>query len=140
MMIIIKPIRVYLLFCKNLHLLLLTSASQICNSNSSHFYKFLDYISSIIFLKPMHTTQCPPKPRTTIKTSQICFLINLQCCNPSFCAHDQGTGVAKMRAKRKLGSHITYSRECRKVWGNEPSHSQSNSHFGRWSPGGLPKF
>jgi hypothetical protein len=37
-------------------------------------------------------------------------------------------------AKRKLGSHITYSQECRKVWGSEPSHSQSNSHFGKWSP------
>ncbi len=23
---------------------------------------------------------------------------------------------------------------------DEPSHSQDNSHFGRWSPGGLPKF
>jgi hypothetical protein len=26
----------------------------------------------------MHITQCPPKPKTTIKTSQICFLVNLQ--------------------------------------------------------------
>jgi hypothetical protein len=31
-------------------------------------------------------------------------------------------------------------RECRKVWGSEPSHSQSNSHFGRWSPGGFSKL
>jgi hypothetical protein len=26
------------------------------------------------------------------------------------------------------------------VWGNEPSHSQGNSHFGKWSPGGLSKL
>ncbi len=26
------------------------------------------------------------------------------------------------------------------MWGSEPSHSQGNSHFGRWSPGGLPKL
>jgi hypothetical protein len=27
--------------------------------------------------------------------------------------------------------------ECRRVWGNEHSHSQVSSHFGSWSPGGL---
>jgi hypothetical protein len=27
-----------------------------------------------------------------------------------------------------------------KVWGNEPSHSQGNSHFGRWSPSGFPNL
>jgi hypothetical protein len=35
---------------------------------------------------------------------------------------------------------MTYFQECRKVLGSEPSHSQGNSHFGRWSPGGLPKL
>jgi hypothetical protein len=49
-------------------------------------------------------------------------------------------GVTRLQAKRKPGSHITYSWECKKVWGSEPSHSQGNSHFGRWSPGGLPKL
>jgi hypothetical protein len=34
---------------------------------------------------------------------------------------------------REAGSHITYSRECKKVWGSEPSHSQMNSHVGSWS-------
>jgi hypothetical protein len=28
---------------------------------------------------------------------------------------DQGKGVARLRAKRKPGSHITYSWECKKV-------------------------
>jgi hypothetical protein len=45
-------------------------------------------------------------------------------------------GLTRLQAKRKPGSHIACSRECMKVWGNEPSHSQGNSHFGRWSPGG----
>ncbi len=36
--------------------------------------------------------------------------------------------------------HTTCSRECKKVWGNEPSHSQGNSHFGRWESTGTPKF
>jgi hypothetical protein len=31
-------------------------------------------------------------------------------------------------------SHISCSRECTRVWGNEPSHSQVNFHFGSWSP------
>jgi hypothetical protein len=35
---------------------------------------------------------------------------------------------------------MSCSRECRKVWGNEPSHSQMSSHFGTWSPNGLPNF
>jgi hypothetical protein len=55
----------------------------------------------------------------------------------------QGKGIARVWAKRKLRSHITYSQECKKcegMWGSEHSHSQGNSHFGRWSPGGLPKF
>jgi hypothetical protein len=31
----------------------------------------------------------------------------------------QGKGIAMLRAKRKSGSHITYSRECKKVWGRD---------------------
>jgi hypothetical protein len=31
-------------------------------------------------------------------------------------------------------------REYEKVRGSEPSHSQGNSHFGKWSLGGLPKL
>jgi hypothetical protein len=30
----------------------------------------------------------------------------------------QRKGIARVRAKRKLGSHITYSWECKKVWGS----------------------
>jgi hypothetical protein len=45
-------------------------------------------------------------------------------------------GIGRVRAKRKPGSQ----RKCEGVWGSEHSHSQGNSHFGRGSPGGLPKL
>jgi len=31
---------------------------------------------------------------------------------------NQGKGIARVRAKKKSGSHITNSRECKKVWGS----------------------
>ncbi len=63
-----------------------------------------------------------------------------KCRNPSFGLATKAKGVTRVRAKGKPKSHIKDSRECRKVWGSEPSHSQGNSHFGRWSPSGLPKL
>jgi hypothetical protein len=44
-----------------------------------------------------------------------------------------------MWAKRKPGSHISCSHECKKVWGSEPSHSQVNSPFVSWSPKWIPR-
>jgi len=52
-------------------------------------------------------------------------------------------GSLGIKAKRSPGvtSHIPGSvRKCEGVCGSEHSHSHGNSHFGRWSPGGLPKF
>jgi hypothetical protein len=46
-------------------------------------------------------------------------------------------GLARVRAKREAQeSHLMLPR----VWEseNENSHSQMSSHFGSWSPGGLP--
>jgi hypothetical protein len=45
-----------------------------------------------------------------------------------------------VRPKGKLGSHISCSQECKKMWGSEPSQSQVNSHFGSWSPKWILKF
>jgi hypothetical protein len=86
-------------------------------------------------------------------------IIKFFCCNLSFgliikVNELQGykpRGSPKVKAKRLQGcrprkspgvtSHIPVSvRKCEGVWGNEPSHSQGNSHFGRWNPGGLPKL
>ncbi len=49
-------------------------------------------------------------------------------------------GFARVQAKKEARSHILCSRECRRMWSNEPSHYQVNSHFGSWSPNGLPNF
>jgi hypothetical protein len=49
-------------------------------------------------------------------------------------------GFAKVQAKTGSRSHIPCSRECKRVWGNEPSHSQVNSHFGSSNFNGLPNF
>jgi hypothetical protein len=83
----------------------------------------------------------------------------LKCRNPSFglttkvkglqgCGPKGSPGV---KAKKSQGcetnkssgvtSHIPRNvRKCEGVWGSELSDSQGNSHFGRWSPGGLPKL
>jgi len=45
--------------------------------------------------------------------------------------------------KRSLGVTSHTPRNVKKyegVRGSESSHSQGNSHFGRWSPGGFPKL
>jgi len=39
-------------------------------------------------------------------------------------------GLVKVRVKNMPRSHISCSRECKRVWKNEPTHSQMNSHFG----------
>ncbi len=36
--------------------------------------------------------------------------------------------------EKKPGGHISCSQECKRVRGNESSHSQMNSHFESWSP------
>jgi hypothetical protein len=46
-------------------------------------------------------------------------------------------GLAKVRAKSEPKSHISCSREYKRVRGNDPPHSQMNSHFGSWSPDGF---
>jgi hypothetical protein len=52
----------------------------------------------------------------------------------------QSKGLQSCEPKVKPESHISYSQECRRVWGNEPSHSQVGSHFGSWIPNGLLNF
>jgi len=49
-------------------------------------------------------------------------------------------GLTRVRAKSKVRSHISCSQECKKLWGNEPSHSQASSYFGSWSPNRFSNF
>jgi hypothetical protein len=46
----------------------------------------------------------------------------------------------KVRAKNEARESHFMLLECRRVWGNEPTHYQVNSHFGNWSPNGLSNF
>jgi hypothetical protein len=49
-------------------------------------------------------------------------------------------GVARCGARGKPENHISCSWECKRVWRNEPSHSQMNSHLKNWSPKWIIKF
>ncbi len=46
-----------------------------------------------------------------------------------------------LRGSPRVTSHTPGNvRKCEGMWGSEDSHSQGNSHFGRWSPDGLSKL
>jgi hypothetical protein len=49
-------------------------------------------------------------------------------------------GVVRLRAKKKTRESHLMLPGVQRVWGNEPSHSQVNSHVGSWSPNGLLNF
>ncbi len=56
-------------------------------------------------------------------------------------AKARGSLGIKPGGSQGVTSHTPGSvRKCEGVWGNEHSHSQGNSDFGRWSPGGLLKL
>jgi hypothetical protein len=48
-------------------------------------------------------------------------------------------GVARLWAKRETWESLHMLPGVQRVWGNEPSHSQVNSHAGSWSPEWTPK-
>ncbi len=48
--------------------------------------------------------------------------------------------LAKVQVRVKPTSHMSCSWKRRRVWGNEPPHSQANSHFGSWSLDRLLNF
>jgi hypothetical protein len=49
-------------------------------------------------------------------------------------------GVARLRAKRETREALHMLLGVQRVWGNEPSHSQVNSHVGSWSLERTPGF
>jgi hypothetical protein len=49
-------------------------------------------------------------------------------------------GVARLRAKRETQESLHMLSGVQRVWGNEPSHSQVNSHVGSWSLERTPEF
>jgi hypothetical protein len=58
------------------------------------------------------------------------FLEEPFCRNPSLGLAIKAKGLQGYGLRRKPGSHISCSRECQRVWGNDPSHSQVNSMLG----------
>ncbi len=49
-------------------------------------------------------------------------------------------GVARLQAKRETRESCHMLQRVQRVWGNEPSHSQVNSHVGSWSPKRTHEF
>ncbi len=50
-----------------------------------------------------------------MKSSFNISLVEVECPNPNLGLATKAKGVARLWAKRKPKSHITYSRECKKV-------------------------
>jgi hypothetical protein len=78
------------------------------------------------------------------KLLHIWFFSFHMCCN---ICHDPNLGLAtKAKAWKSAGQEcnlkITFAlpRVWVRVWGNEPTHSQMDSHFGSWNPYGAPNF
>jgi hypothetical protein len=65
-----------------------------------------------------------------------CTTHDEKCHNPSLGFMNKARAY-KGVAKSEPDNHISCSRECKRVWGNEPPHSQVSSNFGSWSPHGL---
>jgi hypothetical protein len=64
----------------------------------------------------------------------------LICRNPSLGLMTKARACKVTSQEGSQGSHTSCSWECKKVWGNEPTHFQRSSHFGSWSPGGFSNF
>jgi len=49
-------------------------------------------------------------------------------------------GHGKVQAESAAWESHSHFLECEKVWRNEPTHSQMDSHFGSWSPYEVPNI
>ncbi len=131
----------------------------------SHRFQILEFIGFLLL--PMCTLTCfPIAPHFVMYVlPNVVFLEPISmdqykdflCRNPSFGLATKAKGVARLWAKREE-TWESRQRHCKgasqeeageshhilpgvwEVWGSEHSHSQSNSHFGRWSPDGVPKL
>ncbi len=71
-------------------------------------------------------------PLTKARMPISSFLLTPPLSQPQPWAHNQGKGLQRCEPRGKPSSHISCSWECRRMWRNEPSHSQISSHFGSW--------
>jgi hypothetical protein len=72
-----------------------------------------------------------------MKSKFVPFFSKLICHNPNLRLTTKGKGLQGCGPKRKPRSHISCSWECKRMRGNELTHSQMSSHFGNWSPDGF---
>jgi hypothetical protein len=49
-------------------------------------------------------------------------------------------GPGKVRAESATWESHSHFQKCKRVWRNESTHSQVDSHFGNWNPSGLPNI
>jgi hypothetical protein len=108
----------------------LTPSSFTCMITLSHKSKWAN--------KSINCKACSFKCFMNLKKTYC----DIWCRNPSLGL------VTKARACKGAGQewslritfHALGVKECERVWGNEPPHSQMSSHFGSWSPYGLLNF
>jgi len=62
------------------------------------------------------------------------------CHNPNLGVTTKAWACKAYGPNMKPKSHISCSQKCKRVWENEPPHSQVSSHFRNWSPNGLPNL
>jgi hypothetical protein len=109
-------------FCELLHQVNLC----VCSRNHWHLTnKCLTFV--VIFWCEVYNLDSGLWWTSTPRTNIVVHM----CCNPSLALMTKAKGLTRLQAKKKARSHIACSRKCRKVWGNEPSHSKGNSHFGK---------
>ncbi len=112
----------------------------------SHLLKHICYFFILIYCcnpsfglatKAKGLQGCEPRKNPGVKAKRS------QRCEPRRSLGVKAKRSQRCEPRRSLGvtSHTPGSvRKCEGVWGSEPSHSQGNSHFGRWSPGGFLKL
>jgi hypothetical protein len=79
---------------------------------------------------------CPSRINNYLLVSEIPLGTDVFYHNPNLGLATKAR-ICEGEPRVKLGSHISCSRECGKVWGNEPPHPKVGSHFGSWSLHGL---
>jgi hypothetical protein len=73
------------------------------------------------------------------------FITNITCQN-NFLVTTLALGLWPRQGHGKVwpesATHESYShfQECKRAWGNEPTHSQGDLHFGNWTFDGIPNF
>ncbi len=77
---------------------------------------------------------------TKVKIFKAIFICHYYCRNPNFGLATKAKGVARRWAKRKLGSHVTYFRECRKCEGVNPHTPKATPTLGDGVPVDFQNF